>query len=394
VAIETSRADSRLIAASIHLLTRIESVRSFEWNDFVSPPNSDDERLLLRVRPTLALGGEGPFRAGVEGMMFGTRGATRSSEFTLYQGWAEAVFFGGHGGVRAGRQELSYGSAFLLGADDFHNGQSFDAVKLLLGATDRISVDLFGGWYAAENSGGTSGSIAGLYGTTGAAGVLIDLYALRDESGPDDAQDSGRDRVWSLGTRMVAHPWDLLHLEVEAAWQRGRAGGGTNETIAARGGHVDVTIGRESGDGAGVSLGYAAGSGDGSDTDGTRKEFRNPNNDSGIIGDMGVIGDLGGVEVSGLKASGLRTLSAGGHVRMGSSWSIAGDVHWFGAAAVPEDMSRSIGLETNLTLTHELTESLSIDTSVNRFVPGGFVREASGHAGHRHHAYFQMRASF
>ena len=67
----------------------------------------------------------------------------------------EGALPGGKGvSLKAGRQELAYGGAFLLGADTFCDGLTFDAAKLSWKPTEKLSLDLFGGRYVKKWAGG------------------------------------------------------------------------------------------------------------------------------------------------------------------------------------------------------------------------------------------------
>jgi len=49
--------------------------------------------------------------------------------------------------LKLGRQDFAYGSTFLLGANDFYNGLSWDAVKVSIHASDDLLVDILAvGW--------------------------------------------------------------------------------------------------------------------------------------------------------------------------------------------------------------------------------------------------------
>jgi hypothetical protein len=57
--------------------------------------------------------------------------------------------------LKVGRQDFNYGSAFILGADTFYNGLSFDAVRLRVQPLQALTVDLLGGLYATPGPTGS-----------------------------------------------------------------------------------------------------------------------------------------------------------------------------------------------------------------------------------------------
>jgi len=134
-------------------------------------------------------------------------------EVFVYQGYAEAAHIGDSIlSVRIGRQEMAYGTEFLLGNQDWYDGQTFDGVKGILEFTDKHRLDIFwaklaerdttvdgsiGG--AALNQGGDDSDLYGAYfsaQTLGGSSVGMDAYflALNDDSNlvyNVSAQDDG-----------------------------------------------------------------------------------------------------------------------------------------------------------------------------------------------------------
>jgi len=62
----------------------------------------------------------------------------------VYQGYMEAAHVGDSiFSVRVGRQELAYGTEWMLGNQDFYDGQTYDGVKGIFEFTDKHRLDLF-----------------------------------------------------------------------------------------------------------------------------------------------------------------------------------------------------------------------------------------------------------
>lgn len=175
--------------------------------------------------------------------------ADTSDDVEVYQAYIEGQsVFGVPIAFRVGRQEMEFGSGWLVGADpgpDPFVGMSFDAVRLTYSA-DALSVDV---WWAKlaeqspwEQDGDTD--FYGVYATyaleDGAAeGVEFDAYwmFLRDAAKRNDTDrawlgewiedlvgydDYGVTELHTVGLRNVG-AWNALDWEVEAAYQWGDA---------------------------------------------------------------------------------------------------------------------------------------------------------------------------
>jgi hypothetical protein len=340
------------------------------------------------------------FRVRIEGQWYAFYDDADSSSFTLYQGYVEGSLPPARRiSVRAGRQELSYGSNFLLGADTFFNGLTFDAVKLSVAPLDGLSVDLFGGRYAKQVSDGIEGKLYGAYGTYAVGeNLTLDLFGLRD-TGDEGVVHVGGDheRTWSAGTRVAGRIGKKVAFEVEPVYQFGRKNrdGSSHDHIRAFGGHADLTIdpalGRFPGQ---LFLSYAFGSGDDDPDDDRFEEFHNPNNDTALVGDIGVIGDLSGITVDDVSASGLHVVTVGGGIDLMEKLNLSLDGHWFRADEVPDGLSKDIGIEVNLILTYSFSDSLSVLASANRFFTGDFFGDASGSGKDIDYAYLMVQATF
>lgn len=383
-------------------MARAEAARHFDLGGASTAVGTDDARALLRLRPSIGGGRNNGLRGRLEGQWYGIAGRRDLSEATVYQAYLESPVPAPAGtaiALKAGRQELSFGSAFLLGADTFFDGQSWDAARLTVRPGDRLSLDLFGGRYVTRNSGGIEGKLYGIYGTFAPAGpVALDLYALRDTGGAGATHKGGRHEVtWTAGARLTARLGESLALEAEPAYQFGRKGqdDGSHAPIEAWGGHVDLSW-RPPASRLPLEL-FAAcafGSGDENPGGGRFREFHNPNNDTPLVGDMSVIGDLSGLAVGGFAASGLRIVSAGIAVDLAPRLNLSLSGHDVRAAHVPAGFSKEIGTEANLTATWTCGETISVLLSANRFFTGAFFRDAAGSGNDIDYGYLQVQAAF
>ncbi len=386
------------VKLDLDVMARAESATDFSLADFAFAPGKDESRILFRVRPALAYRPSDSFGARIEGQWYAAFDHRDFSRFSVYQGFVEASLPGVKAVVvKAGRQEFVYGSTFMLGADTFYDGLSFDAVKLAVKPSQPLSVDAFAGRYVTRNSGGIEGDLYGVYATYAPRKTAsVELYGFRDTGGAGATHVGGaHERTYSLGSRFCGKFAGTVDLEVEPVWQFGSKspGGSAHEDIRAFGGHADVTfqprVGRHP---AKIFVSYAYGSGDGNPADGTFREFHNQNNDTPLVGDMNVVGDLGGLQVGGTAASGLRIVRAGAAIDVTGDLNVALDGHLFKADRVPAGVSKDVGLEADLVLTYKFSEDLSVLLSADRFFTGGFFRDAAGSGRDIGYYYLQLQA--
>jgi hypothetical protein len=381
-------------------LVRPEATTNFSLGNFSFTPGNDERRLLFRLRPSVTVSPSENLSARVEGQWYAFYDDKNFSLISLYQGYVEGVLPGVKGvSLKAGRQEFVYGGTFLLGADTFYDGLTFDAAKLSWKSAEKFSLDLFSGRYVKKWAGGIEGNLYGIYAAYGPKEALsVDFYGLRDTGGAGETHVGGDHEVtYSVGTRLSGKLVKGVTFEVEPVYQFGRKNrdGATHNHISAYGGHVDVTVdpplGRYPGK---IFLSYAYGSGDGDPEEGKFTEFHNPNNDTSIIGDMNVIGELSGIVVGDATASGLHVFTAGGGVDLTEKLNVSLDGHYFRASKVPAGFSKEIGVETNLILTCKIDDHISVIFSGNRFFTGGFFKDASGSGKDISYAYLQAQATF
>ncbi len=381
-------------------LVRAEAATNFRLGSFSFTPGNDEGRILFRLRPSVTVAPLENLTARVEGQWYAFYDDSDSSIASLYQGYVEGVLPHVKGAsLKAGRQELVYGSNFLLGADTFYDGLTFDAVRLSLKPMDKFSIDLFGGQYVKRNSGGIEGKLYGIYAIYASTEApSVDLYGLRDTGGAGVTHVGGDHEVtYSVGTRLNGKAGKHVAYELEPVYQFGRKNkdGSSHNDIRAYGGHADIsidpTLGRYPGK---IFLSYAYGSGDGNPEEGKFTEFHNPNNDTSLIGDMNVIGELGGLTVGNSTASGLQVVTVGGGGDVTRKLNVSMDGHYFRANKVPGGFSKEIGLETNLIFTCKIDDHISVLLSGNRFFTGDFFKDASGSGKDISYAYLQAQATF
>lgn len=376
---------------------RIEGVNSFRFADFSMSPGHGEGRALYRVKPYLYWHPADYLDLHVEGQGYGFRGGSHQElgRYSLYQGFVEAKLPGSdHLALKAGRQEFSYGSAFILGPDSFFDGLSFDGGRLRVRPAEPLTVDILAGAYATPFSGGVKGNLAGIYATYALGeGSALEAYGFRDSGSTD--HHSG-ENLQIFGGRFTAKVGPV-GVEFEPVYESGRtwnASVGRTDRIDAFGGHLDfshdATI-------AGYNnkffASYAYGSGSSAAAAGvtTAREFRTPNNDSSLVGDMSVVGDLSGVSVGGHHASGLRihTLGWGVDVTKEVNFSVTG--RYFRANNVEAGFSKNLGLETDFSLTYALNDGLTFLVGYDRFFTGDFFRAASGSGKDIDYAYLMVQ---
>jgi hypothetical protein len=375
---------------------RGEGSGNFRLSDFSYDPGHSEGRFLYRVKPYAFWHPTDFLDLHIEGQGYGFTGGGRDDwQLALYQGYLEVKLPDSDLlSLKAGRQEFSYGSNFMLGPDAFYNGLSFDSGRLRVQPTKSFALDLLGGSYVTPWSDGVKGNLAAAYGTWSISdGNGVEGYFIRDTG---SLERHPGEVVNSFGARGTAK-LGPLSLEIEPVYQSGRAfnsATGNNDDISAFGGHADLTGELDL---AGIRhklwLGYAAGSGGRGAAEGvtSKHEFRNPNNDTAIVGDMNAIGDLSGANAAGHHASGLTVYTLGWGVDLTKQLNLSATGHYFRAAAVESGLSRDLGLETDFIATYSLSEQYSVLLGYDRLFTGSFFRGASGSADDIHYGYLMFQ---
>ena len=364
--------------------------------DFSYNPGHSEARFLYRVQPYVYWHPTDYIDIHVEGQGYGyTGGSQYSGQFTLYQGFIEGKLPEKDvAALKVGRQEFVYGSAFILGADTFYKGFTYDAARLRVKPLDSLTIDFLGGWYATPWSGGIKGNLVGGYATyTFKEGTTIEVYAFNDIGSTDHHPGEYRN-TWGLRGTAKAGP---LSFEIEPVFQSGRTQNSltlTNDSITAWGGHADMTfetelLGRKST----IFASYAYGSGNKDAADGisARKEFQNQNNDTALTGDMSLIGDLSGANAGDVHASGLQLFNLGWGIDIIKDLNFSATGRYFYANAVPDGISRNIGLEADFTLTYTFNDNLTIIAGYDHFFTGGFFRDATGSSKDVNYGYLMLQ---
>ena len=362
---------------------RGEGTGNFPLKDFSYAPDRSEGRFLYRAKPYAYWHPTDYLDLHLEGQGYGFNGSGPDyGRVYLYQGFVEGKLPQGEWlALKAGRQEFSYGSTFILGPDSFYDGLSFDALRLRVKPSAVLTIDLLGGYYARSSSDGVHGDLAGIYASYGLSdGAAVDAYIFRD-SGALERHDGEQLYIW--GGRGTA-TFGPLSLEIEPVYESGRrfnpATGG-NERIEAYGGHLDATVDTPVAGRNGklfLSVAYGSGSSTAANGSSLRKEFRNANNDNSLMGDMSVLSDLSGLTVGDYHASGLQLYTLGWGVDISRKMNISATGHYVVANYVPDGFSRQAGLEADFSLIYSVSDDISVILSYDHFFTGRFFRDATG----------------
>jgi hypothetical protein len=363
---------------------RGDASANFSLPDNSFTPGHGEGRFVYRVKPYAYWHPTDWLDIHAEGQGYGYSGGSSQeyNKVSLYQGFVEAKFPGNDRlALKGGRQEFVYGSAFILGADSFFDGLTFDAARLRVKPATSLTVDFILGSYATPFSGGVEGNLAGTYASYGLSeGHTIEAYVLRD-SGSTNHFSGEYLSIWGGRGMAKAGP---VTVEFEPVYESGltfNSVKGGNDRIDAFGGHLDATFAAAL---AGYEntffTSYAYGSGSSAAANGvsTAREFSNPDNDNSLMGDMHVIGDLSGVTVDNHHASGLQIYTLGWGVEITERLNFSATGRYFRANNVETGFSKNLGLETDFTLTCALSDRLTLLAGYDRFFTGSFFRDASG----------------
>jgi hypothetical protein len=217
----------------------VELQGGYEWGDELGWVT---RRALNDFSRPSAFNGTIPVGSNNQKPARAARDAANNDDVYLYQAYIEMANIGDSiFSMRVGRQELAYGTEFILGNRDFYDGISYDAIKGIFEFSDNSRLDLF---YAKLNESQTSGSVNGpaddddanLYGayystqSLGGSQVGMDVYgvALNDNSFLDIEQNTIGVRFF----REALHGW---HFSAEMAYQFGDVDGTDLEAWAFEG---------------------------------------------------------------------------------------------------------------------------------------------------------------
>jgi hypothetical protein len=331
-------------------------------------------------------------------------GRDRRSAFDLYQGYVEwEKILGFPAGLKAGRQEFSYGSAFFMGTNDFYNGLSWDGAKGSMKPFEPLSLDILGAKMVKLNPGDPDIHLAGLYTTYQIYKEgSLEGYLFYNKGGFPISHrefvliDSGQ-KWFTLGGRFAGKVGGLdYELEPQFQWGKMRnAIGDGRDLVRTYGGHIDLGYTFKLPWEPRVFGAYAYGSGDNNPFDGRYREFHGSIfNDSYLYGDMNVIPDQSGVTVNDNHASGLQIWVGGLSVNPLSKLNVTVRVHHFLANKVSSGFSKDVGTEVDLDISYKLRKGISFLLGLNKFYTGRFFEEASGSKRNIDYAYIQAQVEF
>ena len=394
------------IDAGAQIRVRGDFARNQNFTDFTFTPGASEGQALERIRPRASI--ELPaskVRLVTQGQWYGRRGGVDEREdLDLYQAYIEwNDILDSPVSIRAGRQELVYGSTFFLGANDFYNGLTWDGLKLTLAPGADFTVDAVGVTMATLNPGDPDIYLAGVYATWRAAeGHALEGYFFYNAgfypfSHGEVTLPSDGHRWFTLGARVAGRAHGLDY-ELEPLVQWGSVpspDGRGSDDVRAWGGHAELGYTFPLAWKPRLFGAYAWGSGDAKPFDGTYREFHGTVfNDHPVVGDMSVVADLSGVAVGETRASGVRVWVAGALLSPTADLSLSLDAHRFFASEVPDGFSRDLGIELNLVASYRLWEKLTMLVGVNRFLTGRFFRQAAGTRRDIDYAYVQATLEF
>ncbi len=371
------------LKAGIKGFLRGEGAGNYRLPDLEYHPGHTEGRFLYRILPYASWHPTEFLDVHVEGQGYGyTGGSQYLGRISLYQGFVEGRLPGSDLlALKVGRQDFTYGSVFILGNDSWFNGLSFDAARLRIKPTEALTVDLLGGWYAPPWADGVKGVLAGGYASYKInEGTVIEAYGFND-TGSEEHHSGEHLNIFGLRATASLGP---VSLEFEPVIESGRIHNGEtglNDRVSAWGGHADMTVEARILDRKNTFfLSYAYGSGGKDTANGVsaRREFRMPNNDTALTGDLCIIGDLSGVDAGGHHASGLQVFNLGWGIDITDKLNFSATGRYFYANAVEDGFSRRIGLETDFTLTYTVDERFSLIFGYDRLFTGKFFRDAGG----------------
>jgi hypothetical protein len=377
-----------------------------DFTDFTFSPGHREAQFLKRSRLHGSVENtELNLKLFLEPQWYGRWGGWEDrSDVDLYQGFLEwGKVLDSPVTLKAGRQELSYGSTFFIGPNDFYNGLSWDGLKASFSPTDRLTVDLMGVRMAELNPGDPENYLAGLYATYKVfEESSLDGYLFYNKGGfpffHREFQVTEPDhRLFTFGARFSGKVAGFdYEVEPQVQWGSVRSAVGKGEDrFRAFGGHADVGYTFNVPWEPRIFAAYAFGSGDNDPFDGKFREFHgNVFNDNYLVGDMSVISDLSGVTANGAHASGMHVWVAGISVTPFAGLNLSLDVHRFVARKVPSSFSKELGVEVNLVASYKATKELSFLLGLNRFFAGRFFEHATGSGKNIDYAYVQTQVEF
>ena len=274
--------------------------------------------------------------------------------------------------MRAGRQEMSYGTELLIGDRDFfQNGLSFDAVKLMYEDGD-LAVDA---WWSKQVELGTQQSdgdtdFYGIYGTwRGVEDMIIDAYVLLVRQGATAETDN----QYTVGARAAGALLDTgIDYNLEVATQFGEDGLGRDYEGWLLDLLVKYTIEAEY-DPA-VFAGYTFSTGDGDPGTGDAEAFTFPFTDNHARWGYSDVVGLGNMNV----------IKIGGSMCPRDKLTVIAQALWFLAhqdedavMGVPSNSNDdNVAQELDLSLVYDYTEDLQFELTYGHIFADDWIEDS------------------
>ena len=338
--------------------------------------------------------------------------------FSLYQGYILIEDVGGLEGIslKIGRQELAYGTEFILGNNDFGPGLSYDAVAAIWAQED-VRVDLFAAKLAEGRTrwGSEDDADVDLYGIyssyLGLEDIVVDSYFvfLRGADIRYDwpgqlpvpevpSSDDDPLQLYTIGGR-IGGMYDWVDYNLEGAFQWGDNGWGGDYDAWALDAGIGYTFDVDMNPRIGFN--YTFSSGDDDENDDDIETFLAPFSDNyHRYGYMDLFG-LGNLNVFKWSATIEPTekIGVGLHalhfLAVEHEDRIAPFSFWAGGPNTGEEAhSDTIGTELDLVTDYAYSEDLSFELAFAYFWPGPYIRQVFDARDDVYRIYLQAKLDF
>ncbi|MCX5895590.1 MAG: alginate export family protein [Proteobacteria bacterium] len=385
---EQAAEKNKLISIGGQVRFRYDVTSYQSLDDFSYDPHKRESQLLNRTRIHIESNPAEWVRLYFEPQFYGRWGGYDNEDrLSLYQGYIEFPKLGTLPvGLKIGRQDFVYGSAFFLANDDWYRGLAWDGVKVMVKPLSAWSVDLIGARLVSfTNNKADKTGLYGFYSTyTGIKNTDWDIYFFYNRHGFQHLYGHLHEspQWFTAGTRLALTMYERLHFELEPMYQFGRVRNderGGDDQIRAYGGHVDLSYDFALPLEPNLKVSYAFGTGDSNTKDNVMREFHgNIYNDTLLVGDMSLVPDVSGIDIGDIRASGLKVVTVSSSVKHSPKLSASLDYHHFTADKTPAGYTKTLGSEADLYIGYELTEKINILASANCFFTADIFREATG----------------
>jgi len=328
----------------------------------------------------------------------------------MHQGYLQVnSLFGLPVGLRAGRQELAYGSQRLLGHLGWQdNARAHDAYKLMVGLGDLGSIDVIKAKQSEKNVSGNStsdGDLDGIYAMLKVAGLNLDAYYLRWQTElyhnadatatPPVSEWLGGRNVSTMGVRVAgkAGPADYTIEYVIQGGDWGVSKTDASKIVAQDASAMSIAAGFTPMEGTRAGFEYNTGSGDAKDSADTHGTFVFPNHTNhahyGYM-DLFSWGNMNDIAVK------LETNQMGIKIQfdyhilslaqatddwlnvVGTGALMTANCVDADGAPIAECKETDAGSEIDITVAKGLTESTKLVVGYSMFTPGAAVKERKG----------------